>query len=284
MCKNSFVYLFLILFVLGCSGFSLLAWQEELEHPVIKPMPGASLREQSSKTEDFSTYLFRLKVGTVTKNVEKGGKFWELRYEFRDVNGDIDKTTSTAEIIANYVVAAQEKGGEIHQKGSNYLIFSIPREGGGTSWIKLTGSLGSYVLFIVDEEPLEPVLSFGAEELKIALDTEGHVAVYGINFAIDEAFLQVGAGYVIEEFVRLMKLYPELKVEIQGHTDNTGSADHNLELSKKRAESVKQYMLIYGVESARLVSKGFGMTQPIADNGTDEGRAKNRRVELVKIK
>ena len=80
-----------------------------------------------------------------------------------------------------------------------------------------------------------------------------------------------------------MKLYPELKIEIQGHTDNTGSADHNLKLSTERAETVKEFMQLYGIESIRLVSKGFGMIKPIESNDSEEGRAKNRRVELVKM-
>ncbi|MFC2158342.1 OmpA family protein [Acidobacteriota bacterium] len=274
----------IFLLIMGCVGISLLAGQDKLEHPVIKPMPGALLTERSSNREDFSTYQFRMKVGNSTKNVEKGGQFWTLRYEIRDAGGSIDRGTSITEIIENHVAATREKGGEIHNRGNNSLVFSIPWEGGGTSWASLVGSAGRYVLYIIDEKSLAPVLSFGAEELKVALDAEGRVAVYGINFAVDKAVLELGAEDVIKEIVKLMLLYPELKIEIQGHTDNTGSAQHNLQLSNRRAEAVKQYMLLFGVGSASLISKGYGMTQPIADNGTEEGRAKNRRVELVKIK
>jgi outer membrane protein OmpA-like peptidoglycan-associated protein len=276
------IWLFILIICSG--GISVLASQDKLEHPVIKPMPGAVLKERSSNRENFSTYQFSLKVGNSTRNVEKGGQFWNLRYEIRDAGGNIDRSTSITEIIENYSAATREKGGKVHKRGSNNLVFSIPREDGGTSWAKLVGSAGRYVLYIIDEKPLDPVLSFGAEELKKALDAEGRVAVYGINFAVDKAVLELGAEDVIKEFVKLMQFYPELKIEIQGHTDNTGSAQHNLQLSNRRAGAVKQYMLLFGVDPARAISKGYGMTQPIADNGTEEGRAKNRRVELVKIK
>ncbi len=141
-----------------------------------------------------------------------------------------------------------------------------------------------YTLEIIDEKPLVPVLSFGAEELKKALDAEGRIAVYGINFAVDSDRLQLGAEKILSEFVKLMTLYPDLKIEIQGHTDNTGAAQHNLDLSGRRAESVKNFIVLFGVESSRLVSKGYGLTKPIESNDTEEGRAKNRRVELAKIK
>lgn len=276
----------MLFFLLVFGGYEvfLSAGLESLEHPVIKPMPGSTLMEKSSKKQNFSTFKFKLKEGSALKNVEKGGQFWELRYEFRDAAGKVDRSISRAEVIGNYAAAAKEKGGKIQSQGSNYLVFSIPREGGGTSWVKLTSNAGNYVLRVIDEEPLEPVLSFGAEELKLALDAEGRVAVYGINFAVNEAFLQLGAEDVIKEFVKLLELYPDLKIEIQGHTDNTGSSEHNLQLSKRRAEAVKQYMLLFGLDSSRMISKGYGMTKPLADNGTEEGRAQNRRVELVKIK
>jgi len=276
------IWLFILIICSG--GFSVLSSQDKLEHPVIKPMPGALLQERSSNREDFSTYQFRLKVGNSSKNVEKGGQFWNLRYVIQDAGGNIDRSTSVTEIIENYRAATREKGGEIHNKGSNSLVFSIPRKDGGTSWAKLVGSAGRYVLYIIDEKPLDPVLSFGVDELKKALDVHGRVSVYGINFAVDKAVLELGAEDMIKEFVKLMQLYPELKIEIQGHTDNTGSAQHNLQLSNKRAEAVKQYMLLFGVDPSRTISKGYGMTQPIEDNSTEKGRAKNRRVELVKIK
>ena len=83
--------------------------------------------------------------------------------------------------------------------------------------------------------------------------------------------------------VKLMKNYSDLKLEIQGHTDNTGSRDYNLKLSEKRAETVKSFLVLYGIDSSRMTTKGYGPDQPVSSNDTEEGRAQNRRVELKKL-
>ncbi len=276
----------LLSIVLIMSSLSILAFQddEKLEHPVIKPMPGANLIERSSRHESYYTLTIRVVEGGMRVSKDVSGEYWRLRYEMLDSNGEKIARVSRGEIIGNYVSAALEKGGREHSKGSNSLVFSIPRKDGGTTWAKLIIASADYTLEIINEKPLVPVLSFGAEELKKALDSEGRIAVYGINFAVDSDRLQLGAEKVLAEFVKLMTLYPDLKIEIQGHTDNTGAAQHNLDLSDKRAETVKKFMVLYSIESSRLVSKGIGMTKPIESNDTEEGRAKNRRVELAKIK
>lgn len=268
------------------SSLTVFAFQdnEKLEHPVIKPMPGANLIARSSKHESYFTLKLRVKEGSKRVTKEVSGEYWRLRYEMLDSSGEKRKSISRGEIIGNYISAALEKGGTEHSKGSNFLVFSVPRKDGGITWTKLIVASADYTLEIIDEKPLVPVLSFGAEELKKALDLEGRIAVYGINFAVDSDRLQLGAEKVLAEFVKLMTLYPDLKIEIQGHTDNTGAAQHNLDLSSRRAETVKKFMVLYSIESSRLVSKGYGMTKPIESNDTEEGRAKNRRVELVKIK
>jgi hypothetical protein len=83
--------------------------------------------------------------------------------------------------------------------------------------------------------------------------------------------------------VVLLKENPELKIEVQGHTDDQGSEDYNLKLSQRRAETVVTYLSLFGIDPNRLMPKGFGESQPIMPNTTEEGRAKNRRVELVKV-
>jgi len=277
---TAFISIFLIM-----SSLTVFTFQDDkkIEHSVIKPMPGASLIERSSKHESYFTLRLVAKEGGKKVTKEVSGEYWRLRYEMLDSSGEKIRSISRGEIIGNYISAALEKGGTEHSKGSNFLVFSVPRKDGGQTWAKLIVSSSDYTLEIIDEKPLVPVLSFGAEELKKVLDSEGRIAVYGINFAVDSDRLQLGAEKVLAEFVKLMTLYRDLKIEIQGHTDNTGVAQHNLDLSSRRAETVKKIMVLYGIESSRLVSKGYGMTKPIESNDTEEGRAKNRRVELVKI-
>lgn len=126
-------------------------------------------------------------------------------------------------------------------------------------------------------------LFFGAEEMKKELDKAGHVAIYGIYFNFDKADLKLGSEKILIEMVKLMKSYPDLKIEIQGHTDNIGKRDYNLSLSGKRAETVKSFLVLYGVDPSRMATKGFGPDNPVASNETEEGRALNRRVELKKL-
>jgi OOP family OmpA-OmpF porin len=84
--------------------------------------------------------------------------------------------------------------------------------------------------------------------------------------------------------VQALKAQPELNVEIQGHTDNTGAHSYNVDLSQRRAQSVKAYMVSSGIDGARMTTKGYGPDDPIAPNTTREGRARNRRVELKPIR
>jgi len=88
---------------------------------------------------------------------------------------------------------------------------------------------------------------------------------------------------MLDEAVSILKRNPEMKVEIDGHTDNMGPAAYNMNLSERRAKAIMKYFVDKGVEAERLTTKGFGFTKPAASNKTKEGRAKNRRVQLTPI-
>jgi outer membrane protein OmpA-like peptidoglycan-associated protein len=120
-----------------------------------------------------------------------------------------------------------------------------------------------------------------ASAMKKEIDARGRVALY-INFDTDKATLRPDAQPTIEEINKLLSADPALKLSIEGHTDNTGAPAHNQQLSTARARSVLGALVGLGVDPARLQSKGFGQDKPLADNATEDGRAKNRRVELVK--
>jgi outer membrane protein OmpA-like peptidoglycan-associated protein len=79
----------------------------------------------------------------------------------------------------------------------------------------------------------------------------------------------------------ILNQFPEMHVAVEGHTDNVGKAEYNLDLSERRAAAVRDFLVSQGVVAGRLTSAGFGMTRPLADNGTAEGRQRNRRVDLV---
>jgi len=114
------------------------------------------------------------------------------------------------------------------------------------------------------------------------LASTGDVNLYGIYFDSDSATPKPESEKTLNEILDVLKAQPSLKLLIAGHTDSTSTAAHNLTLSQKRAEAVVSWLVEHGTSAQRLAAKGFGDTQPVADNSTAAGRALNRRVELVK--
>ena len=108
------------------------------------------------------------------------------------------------------------------------------------------------------------------------------ITLTGVNFDFDKATLRPDSAPVLEKARDALKARPAMKVMVQGHTDNVGTDAHNQQLSTARAEAVRRWLEAQGIAAARLSSQGFGKTAPVADNGTDTGRARNRRVELVR--
>ncbi|MGH9797203.1 MAG: OmpA family protein, partial [Candidatus Polarisedimenticolia bacterium] len=102
----------------------------------------------------------------------------------------------------------------------------------------------------------------------------------GASFDVDTARLRAEAGPILEKIVETLKRYPDEKVVVRGHTDNTGSRDWNRSLSEKRAGAVRDYLVLSGIPADRLVVEGRGSDQPVASNTTEAGRARNRRVEI----
>ncbi|UOG75707.1 OmpA family protein [Hymenobacter tibetensis] len=141
----------------------------------------------------------------------------------------------------------------------------------------------NYWLTVVEKKglPMQATV-LPAAEMKKALDATGHVALY-LNFDTDQATLKPDAQATIAQIISLLAQSPDLKLAVQGHTDNLGTPQHNQELSEARARTVVATLAAQGIAADRLQAAGFGQTKPLADNATEEGKAKNRRVELVKL-
>ena len=122
----------------------------------------------------------------------------------------------------------------------------------------------------------------GAVPLYNRLTTDGKIITYAITFDIGKANIKPESMTEINRIAQLMKDNGDLKFEVQGHTDNTGTVAGNQQLSEQRAQAIVNKLVEMGIEANRLSAKGMGQSAPLADNSTDEGRAKNRRVEFVK--
>jgi outer membrane protein OmpA-like peptidoglycan-associated protein len=121
-----------------------------------------------------------------------------------------------------------------------------------------------------------------APSIQDGLNKSGHVAVYGILFDTGKATIQDASSDTLNQILTLLQRNADLKLRIEGHTDNVGSVASNQVLSQKRAETVRTWLLSHGIAADRPTAKGFGDTKPVADHSTEDGRAKNRRVELAK--
>ncbi|MAT40325.1 MAG: hypothetical protein CL946_12055 [Ectothiorhodospiraceae bacterium] len=106
------------------------------------------------------------------------------------------------------------------------------------------------------------------------------LTLFNVNFELDSDSLRVESYPILEENAKLFNLYPDLRVEIRGHTDSLASDDYNIDLSQRRAESVQRILVNLGVDASRLQAKGYGETQPVSLNNSERGRARNRRVEF----
>lgn len=121
-----------------------------------------------------------------------------------------------------------------------------------------------------------------AAQIKQELDSKGKAVLY-INFDVDKASLQPDGVLAVAEIKQLLTENPTLALSIEGHTDNTGAAAHNQSLSEARAQQVQQELVRGGIAAARLRAAGYGASKPLVANDSESNKAKNRRVELVKI-
>ena len=142
-----------------------------------------------------------------------------------------------------------------------------------------TGHREGYTLYILERAAMAQDIV--ANELLDKINKDGMVALY-LNFDTGSANLQASSNSQIDQIAAMLKSNATLNVEVAGHTDNVGAADANQKLSEARAAAVVTALTSRGIAATRLAAKGYGAAQPIADNRTEDGRGKNRRVELVK--
>ena len=172
--------------------------------------------------------------------------------------------------------------GSIGYTGQNIKVYVIRRADGGNVYIQLTGNTASGYLNILQKEPFKQTITMlKSDQIQKELTEKGK-AVLHINFDVDKATLQANGKEAVNEIAKVLAADKSLKIAVNGYTDNTGDEKHNLELSKQRALTVKNELISKGIAANRLTSEGFGSKNPIAQNTSEETKAQNRRVELVK--
>lgn len=240
-------------------------------------MPGFHI--YNCEVLQFDRFEFPLKDGK-TQTVE--GERTQVNY-YAD---DGIKLPSGLQVIRNYTQAAKAVGGQVVHEfedgGTEYSIMKIEKNGILT-WAQVgAASNGMYTLNMVSVQAMKQDVTADAATMASSLRTSGKVALYGIYFDTDKAELKPESDAALGEISKLLKKDAALKIYVVGHTDGSGNFDHNVKLSQARAQSVISALINrFGIPSARLKPFGCGPVSPVASNQSENGRARNRRVELV---
>ncbi|HSK10645.1 MAG TPA: OmpA family protein [Vicinamibacterales bacterium] len=256
--------------------------QEDVEgakdHPMFTRLAGYYISDFDE--QEFGVHEFEF--DEKAERVE--GHYWHITYSLREGG----KKAGPLQIVRNYANAIVGKGGErlFEESASNYAL-TVARlaTGGRNLWVSVrVGDSGEYYeLTVVDGGAMEQQVEFDAGELAAALREKGSVALRGVQFDTGKATIKAESAPLLAVVGELLTTDPALRLEIEGHTDNVGARAANQKLSHDRAASVREYLVkTHEVAPDRLTAVGYGDSRPVADNDTEEGRAKNRRVELVR--
>jgi OOP family OmpA-OmpF porin len=265
-------------------SFSLSAQMEDVpnckDSPMFNRLPNEYIQQCSHNFEQLDVPM-RLADGEL-KTEMKEGTLTFIEYVFYSESGAA--APSFFQIMKNYENAMMKTGckrifydvstgyATLYTKSADKEIWVVLQDFSGTA-------TGNYQLRILEIEGMKQEIS--ANDMLAALNATGSIALY-INFESGKSDIKAESQPVIDQIVQLLKENPTLKISIEGHTDNVGAAASNQSLSEKRAKAVMDAVIAKGIDKSRLTSKGYGQTKPLMDNSTEDGKAKNRRVEIVK--
>jgi len=214
------------------------------------------------------------------ESIRVEGHMFVLNYRAKK---GFEEATSELQVARNYSAAIKAIGGNAYE-ASKYATYMTLFRADKETWAKLTiyGGATSYDLTVVEREPMKQEVVADAKLMSEGINSVGHVAIYGIYFDTDKAVIKPESEPALAEMAKLIKDNPSLNVFIVGHTDNTGTFEHNMKLSLDRATAVVNALVGgHGIAAARLKPYGVASLAPVASNATEDGKAKNRRVELV---
>lgn len=282
------------------------------DHPSVGRYEGSVIAFYKLRDYDemrFPSQRIRGRVLSAENAIEVKGR--AIRYLYR---GPIGR--SSLEVVRNYEQRLQAQGFETvffcrtADCGGQDLWWSMTDQLKGTglppNWenqtylaARLKRAEGDIIVAILSVEQGQEVRSMidvvetkgmetdkikviDAAALKTSLDTHGRAALYGITFEFDKADIRSESKPQLDEIVAFLKANAQVSIVVAGHTDAKGAFDYNVDLSRRRAQSVVRALTSAGIAPARLTPFGAGMASPVASNDNDEGRALNRRVEIVK--
>jgi OOP family OmpA-OmpF porin len=272
---------FIGLLLLSLSGFAPLIAQEDTEgskDPVLfTRMPGFYIY----RYDDLQFDKYEFPVSSQKTQAVEGHSLFIIYWIKDNV-----QQPSALQIIRNYTNAIKKIGGQLiyeyEDGGSQNVVLKLVKDGKET-WAYVYAAGNTYNINIIEKEAMNQDVVADASSMAISIKETGKVAVYGIYFDTGKSTLKPESQPTLQEIAKLLKADHALKLFVVGHTDNTGLFDANMKLSMDRAASVINALVSqHSVNVASLKACGDGPTAPVASNDTEEGKALNRRVELVK--
>ncbi len=292
---------------------SLFAKEPGKDHPLISRFPGAYMTFYLQRNyDDF--VLLRCPDANVRSDLKEckpfhiAGKLTKIKYGVPSKHGGFEVYSNYLDalkragynILANirtravrWFVARDEKWQEgnpspfdlTEDNDQHYYIAAVtPKKDAYVAIYVAEGYMGrDGAIFVAVVEPQKLQLGqVSAKTIADKLQAQGHIALYGIYFDFNKATIKPESKPTLEAIAKFLRSHPKIKVYIVGHTDNVGKLSYNMQLSKKRAEAVRESLVKdYKIDAKRMRAFGVGPLAPVASNHTESGRAKNRRVELV---
>jgi outer membrane protein OmpA-like peptidoglycan-associated protein len=243
------------------------------DHPLFSRMPGFYMGEYIEK--DFDSY--ESPYCSAPDNIWEG-KLFRIGYVIKTGA----KSVSMTQIARNYENAVKKIGGQILFSDSRNMSAKIVKNRSVTYVEASAYNDGtSYSLVIVEGKPMDQEVTADADALSQSIANSGKAAVYGIYFDTGLSIIKPESKPALNEIIKLLNLNPKLSLYVVGHTDSDGALESNLKLSTDRANAVVKALTDAGIAAARLKAAGVGPYCPVASNKSADGKALNRRVELV---
>lgn len=271
-------FILFIIMIIFFGTYSIIWGQEDVrgskDHPLLTRMDNYYI----SGYEEFEYDSHEFYDADDNEYIIEGRK-WVIEYTIKEGF----EPPGQLNVEKNYINAVREIGGTVlYDRGVYLKVEQKGKEVWIDVWVDDDGS--DYRLTIVEKSVLEQEVVADPDALADDLRNKGHVAVYGIYFDTDSAALKPESKPTLNAIAEMLKKNNSIRVYIVGHTDMTGTLEHNMDLSKRRADSVVQELVNkYGISSSRLKAMGAGPLCPVATNQNEDGRKLNRRVELVEM-
>lgn len=276
--KNVIAVIFSLFFVLAGFNLSYAADQDakgSKDHPMLSRMPDFWIAEY--KDAEFDSHKF---IGGDKKSVSIEGHKYYILYRINKGAAE----PGELKIRRNIQDALKKIGGQVvFDDNFNKTSTIVLQKDGKETWIEVRSYNNMYKQTIVEKEIMKQDVVANAEAMGNDINTTGHVSIYGIYFDTGKSEIKPESDAAISEIAKLLQNNAALKLYVVGNTDNVGSFESNMNLSKDRADAVAKVLIAkHGIAESRLKSYGVASLSPVASNDTEEGKAKNRRVELVK--